>query len=74
MEDTPSSSDDPIMPRLSFSQRTTAPAMATDPWMRAETDSSAIRAEKLLNRLHSCYLQGITGRLVPAKLVGHSGQ
>lgn len=27
----PSSSDEPMMPRLSCSQRTTAPAMATDP-------------------------------------------
>lgn len=75
--DVPSSSDEPMMPRLSCSQRTTAPAMATDPCKHTQSASSAKHLHHLPALLFSrrlLHLQRVAGRLVPAQFVGHGGQ
>lgn len=64
-----------MMPRLSCSQRTTAPAMATEPCQAARTGVEPGRAtQQTHKRPRFQYLQRIKGRLVPAQFVRHRGQ
>lgn len=71
----PSSSDDPMIPRLSRSHRTTAPAMATEPWKQRHEENGATPATiSQSEELKSLYLECIKGGLVPTQFVRHSGQ
>lgn len=46
LQNVPSSSDDPMIPRLSCSQRTTAPAMATEPCRKKEKCSCELNDQE----------------------------
>lgn len=76
MNKVPISAEDLMMPMLSRSHRTTAPAMATEPWEEEEMNLCDGHNQSINTTQNDAFthLESITRRLVLPQFVGDRGQ